>query len=113
MNIGSNGVIAIIGKTQNTITVQVIGLETYGSIAHLINRFGKNCIETRCVISGKDIIFFEYNLRGPLQNPQKLLKALRSKLMRASNIVQSEFDQEMCNLEWQIDNAFHGRIHIS
>lgn len=101
-----SGVIAIIGKTQNGITVKVTGFDTCGSIAHLVNSFGKNCIETCCVESGKDLIFFEYNLRGELRNPQKLLKSLRSKLVRAGNIVQRQFDQEMSDQEHQIDQAY-------
>lgn len=106
---------AIIGRTWNgytgTVTIQVTGFDT-DRIAHLINKFAKNCIETGCAETGKDLIIFEYNLRGDLRNPQKLLKSLRSKLIRASNTARAEFMQEMSDLDHQIDNAFHGRMKI-
>lgn len=113
IEIAYGGVIAIIGKTPTGIIVQVTGLQTFGSIAHLINRFAKNCIEGRCLESGKDLLFFEYNTRGELRNPMKLLKSLRSKLMRASDIVYAEFQQEESDLDWQVSNAFHGRMQIA
>ncbi len=110
LQIGSDGVIAIIGNTFNgytgTLTIQVTGFEN-DCTQHSILKFAKSCIRTYCIETKKDLIFFEYSLNRALKNPQKLLKSLRSKLIQASNFERSKFEQEMCDLDQQIDHAFH------
>ncbi len=44
--------------------------------------------------SGKAVLIFEYNLRSELNNPRKLLKSVRNKLMQAVLARHKQFDAE-------------------
>lgn len=96
------GVLAIIGKTNNRVVCQVTGVNTYDGIIRAVNDFGKSCILTTSIETGNDIIIFEYNLRGELRNPGKLLKSLRGKLVKTFDAVER---QALVNEDWAIDMA--------
>lgn len=111
LQIGKKGLIAIIGKRNEVVTIQVTGYHFNGNIVGLVNKFGKNCIQTSSIGEWDDVIFFEYNLRGGLRNPDRLLKKLRGKLIKAGHIVYTEFMRETSDLDQQIDHAFHHAPH--
>ena len=97
-----NGVLAIIGKTNSRVTCQVTGVNTYDGITAAVNDFAKSCILTTSIETGYHVIIFEYNLRGELRNPARLLKSLRSKLVKAFDAVER---QALADEDWAIDMA--------
>ena len=104
IKIQSRGTLSVIGKTRYRIVLMASGLNLFGG--ENIEKFAKNPIFHHVAGFGT-IIIFEYNLDGELRNPQKLLKSVRNKLMRAISVAHSEFEYEMCQLDHEISMATH------
>jgi len=56
--------------------------------------FCRNTIFTRDIESFENVLIFEYNLRKELNNPRKLLKSVRNKLVQAGFRNQREDDKK-------------------
>ncbi len=104
--IEGSGTLAIIGENNQRVVIMASGLSLWGGEG--IKEFAKNSIFTYSV-DGSGVIIFEYNLRGRLRNPQRLLKSLRNKLMGAINAQESElaFQDEMNQLDHEMSMAEH------
>lgn len=52
-------------------------------------------------------VIFECSLGEPLRNPRRLLKSVRSKILRAITREDMLFEQEMADLDQQMARAYH------
>ncbi len=104
ISIQSKGTLAIIGKSPYALTLMATNLMLVGFPN--LSKFAKNVIETHLDGLG-DCLIFEYNLRGELRNPQKLMRSVRNKLMREINRAHSEalkYDHEMYNVPDRVEH---------
>ncbi|MBP9855992.1 MAG: hypothetical protein KBC48_01635 [Candidatus Pacebacteria bacterium] len=53
-------------------------------------------------------VVFECSLGEPLRNPRRLLKSIRSKILRAIIREDMLFQQEMADLDHEVSKALHG-----
>ncbi|MEK7586419.1 MAG: hypothetical protein AAB453_00945 [Patescibacteria group bacterium] len=114
IEIQDRGTLAIIGNSYygRQVVFMASGLSLYGSRLSLASndgfgKFAKNPIFTHSVDGSDDIIIFEHNLGGELRNPQKLLRSVRNKLIRAINVARSAFEDQMKQLYHKMSMAEH------
>ncbi len=105
IQIQGSGTLAIIGRRSNCVVFMASGIDTFGT--EDLDNFAENCIRTGDIEGHGDILIFEYRLRSELRNPQKLLKSVRNKLVRAINTAHSAFEYEMCQLDHAVSMAMY------
>ena len=103
--IQNTGTLAIIGMRGSRVVFMASGINTYG--AEDLDNFAENSICTGDIEGRGDILIFEHRLRSKLRNPQKLLKSVRNKLVRAINAACSAFEDEMNQLDHEVSMAIH------
>ncbi len=80
---GSLSIIGVSTDCRSSIVFRLVG-DYVSDLMIGTPDFCKNAIFAKDVESGLNMLIFEYNLRGELRNPRKLLKSVRNKLVQAS-----------------------------
>ncbi len=87
------GSLEIIGNSRGAVVFRLTG-STAGELLRSHPSFCKQTIFTCDIVSGVNILIFEYRIKDGLRNPRKLLKSVRNKLVQAGFRNQQEDDKE-------------------
>ncbi len=102
----STDTLEIIGKNRSGVVFKLTGT-TAGELLRSHPEFCRNVIHTEDIISGHNVLIFEYNLREELRNPRRLLKSVRNKLVQAGFRNRQEDDTEYDEMYSMTDHQEH------